>query len=255
MPRSRSSLAAAASGREPPQPFGIEGAADADESSRLPGRKLEPIELCGSKAAEMVRKGRRLQAADRVRRCADEPPLDRARLARRDQLADDRAQERVRDRRRADRTQALQVADGACEQLVVAETLEERRVVVVRAEHEAKLCEPGFGLGAEDEPAVRKLACRGSLAVGQHTGEDTVAEPPRRVRCAPSGERERVRAAWPDRRLERHAATLRGATAGPAPAAGARHALGRAASGSENQPGTSRSPFDVKYLHVELEER
>ena len=40
-------------------------------------------------------------------------------------------------------------------------------VVVVGAEHEAKLFEPGFGLGAEDEPAVGKLAGRGSLSAGR----------------------------------------------------------------------------------------
>ena len=206
----------------------VEGAADADERRRLSCGKAEAIELCGSEARRSGQAG--AAPASRPTRsvvCADEPPLDRARLARGDQLADDRPQERVRDRRGADRAQALEVADRAGEQLVVAETLEERACGrrPRRARSEA-VSMPGFGLGAEDEPAVRKLACRGSLAAGQHTREDAVAEPP--SSCQMRAER-RARASTgrrPDRRLERHAATLRCATAGPASAAGARRALG-----------------------------
>jgi hypothetical protein len=60
----------------------------------------------------------------------------------------------VRDGRRANGAQAAQVADGAGEQLVVAEALEERRVVVVRAEDEAQLVDTRFGLGAQDERSI-----------------------------------------------------------------------------------------------------
>ena len=73
------------------------------------------------------------------------------------------------------------MADRAREQLVVAEALEEGRVVVVCAEHEAKLLEPGFALRAQDEPAVGKLAGRDALTVAEQAGEDAVPEAPGRV--------------------------------------------------------------------------
>jgi hypothetical protein len=58
------------------------------------------------------------------------------------------------------------VADRACEQLVVAEALEKRRVVVVRAEDEAQLFEAGFALGVQDEGSIGELAGSGALAAG-----------------------------------------------------------------------------------------
>ena len=86
----------------------------------------------------------------------------------------------MRDGRRADRAQAAQVADRAGEQVVVAEALEERAVVVVGAEDEAQLLDAGFGLGVQDERSVGELAGSSALAAGQQAGEDAVAEPPRR---------------------------------------------------------------------------
>ena len=74
------------------------------------------------------------------------------------------------------------MADRPGEKLVVAKALEELRVVVVRAEHEAEPLDSGLGLGAEDERAVGQLASRGRLAAAEHTLEDTVAKAPGRVR-------------------------------------------------------------------------
>src|SRR4029450_10696652 len=93
------------------------------------------------------------------------PPLDRARLARRDQLTDDRAQERVRDGRRSDRAKAAQVADRPREQPVGAEALEERRVVGLHAEDEAQLLDAGVALGVQDERSIGELTGCGALAV------------------------------------------------------------------------------------------
>ena len=129
----------------------------------------------------------------------------------------------MRDRCRSDGAEAAQVADRPREQLVVAEALEERRVVVVHAEDEAQLVDAGFALGVQDEGSVGSLVGSGALAPGEQAGEDTVAEAAGRVRCAPAGKRERVGPAWPDRALDGHASTLRPSAAGPG-RAGAPHA-------------------------------
>ena len=126
------------------------------------------------------------------------------------------------DGRRADRAQAAQVADRAGEQLVVAEALEERAVVVVGAEDEAQLLDAGVGLGVQDERSVGELARSGALAAGEQAGQDAVAEPSRGIRRAPAGQRERVGPAGPDRPLDGHASTLRSSTAGPVRAGGPR---------------------------------
>ena len=76
-------------------------------------------------------------------------------------------------------------------------------MVVVDAENEAQLVEAGFGLGVQDERSVGELSGSGALAAGQQAGEDAVAEPSRRIRRAPAGQRERVGPARPDRSLER----------------------------------------------------
>ena len=105
---------------EQAQPFGVERAADADERRRLAGRKPVAVELGGREASEVLRSGG-AWSCRRAVSCRGEAPLDRARLAGGDQLAADRAQEGMRDGRRADRTQALEVADRPGEELVVAE--------------------------------------------------------------------------------------------------------------------------------------
>ena len=79
------------------------------------------------------------------------------------------------------------MADRPGEQLVVAEALEERAVVVVGAEDEAQLLDAGVGLGVQDERSVGELACSGALAAGEQAGQDAVAEPTRGIRCAPAG--------------------------------------------------------------------
>jgi hypothetical protein len=121
------------------------------------------LQLGWSEAREVMGQRRCDKPVDALGRRVQEPPLDRARFSRRDQLADDCPQERMGDGRRADRPQAAQMADRACEQLVVAEALEERRVVVVGAENEAQLLDAGFGLGVEDEGSIGELAGSGAL--------------------------------------------------------------------------------------------
>ena len=95
-------------------------------------------------------------------------------------------------------------------------------VVVVGAEDEAQLLDAGVGLGVQDERSVGELARSGALAACEQAGEDAVAEPPRGIRRAPAGQRERVGPAGPDRPLDGHASTLRSSTAGPARAGGRR---------------------------------
>src|SRR5262245_14551444 len=68
-------------GREPAQPLGVESPADADESRRLARGEPVTIELCRREAREVLGQRRRLELADRLRRVANEAPLDRARLA------------------------------------------------------------------------------------------------------------------------------------------------------------------------------
>ena len=70
--------------------------------------------------------------------------------------------------------------DRPREQLVVAEALEERRVVVVRAEDEAQLLDAGLALGVQDEAFHRR-------ADGLR-------------RCSPSASRQ-VRTPLPNRRV------------------------------------------------------
>ena len=222
MPRSLSSLLAAASAGRRLSRSGSNVRQMRTSAVAFLAGTAEALQLSGGEAGEVVGQRRRDEPVDALRRRVQQAPLDRASLARRDQLADDRAQERMRDGRRADRAQAAEMADRAGEQLVVAEPFEKGAVIVVRAENEAQLVDAGFGLGVQDEGSVGELSRSGALAAGQEAGEDAVAEPPRGIRRAPAGQRERVGPAGPDRPLDGHASTLRSSTAGPAPADGRR---------------------------------
>src|SRR6266540_3976566 len=134
------------------------------------------------------------------------------------------------------------MADRPGEQLVAAEALEERSVVGVEPEHEAEPSEPGLRLGRENERPVRSLPGRDSLPAGEYRDEDAVVEAARRITCARRGERERVGAARPESRLERHDATLRGAAAGPMLPEDVRRGLRRGACWSADRAGTLRLP-------------
>ena len=136
MPRSRSSRASTAVGRQLAQALEIERAAEADERR---GRGQSRARAAAARRGE-PRHGlaRRRRIAARAR----DGPLERARPPRLDQLAAHGAHDRLRHRRQPQRPQSLQLADRAAEQRVGAEAAHELRVVVVEREHEAEQPEP-----------------------------------------------------------------------------------------------------------------
>ena len=84
------------------EPLELDRGAEAGERRAAAGVQAKPAELGGREAG----RGRRTSAAHGATRAgvgrrADDPPLHRARLARQDQLAAERAEERVGDGRRA----------------------------------------------------------------------------------------------------------------------------------------------------------
>ncbi len=66
----------------------------------------------------------------------------------------DRAQQRVRNRRRAQRPEAAQAARRLADQWIVGEAAQELRVVVVDPQHEAHVLDPCVALCPDENPAV-----------------------------------------------------------------------------------------------------
>jgi hypothetical protein len=105
-----------------------------------------------------------------------------------DQLSADRAQERVSDRRQAQRPKPAQPWQRAPEQRVVAEPVEELGVVVVQREHEAELRETRLVGSAELHDAVGLLPGSSDPTCGERRDERPAGEGPRRVADEPAGE-------------------------------------------------------------------
>jgi hypothetical protein len=69
----------------------------------------------------------------------DDAPLDHPRLLRRDQLAAERPQQRVRDGREADLPEPAELPRGLAQERVVLAAAQERRMVVVDGEQSARM--------------------------------------------------------------------------------------------------------------------
>ena len=114
---------------------------------------------------------------------ADHGPLDRPRAPRLDQLAADRPQHRLGDRRQPQRPQPGELADRPAEQRIRAEAAPELRRVVVEREHEAEELDPGLVRRAQRHRPVAPLPREPAAAAGKRALEDVAARAqPQRVR-------------------------------------------------------------------------
>ena len=147
------------------------------EGRRAVLREPEPSQLDRSEAPERTLRGDRVAAgpADRA--------LERERAAGFDQLAGERSDDGVGDRRPAQRPVADERPRGRADERVAREALVELARVVVEREHETGLGEPHLVRRADDDAAVRPLPGR---------GEQTARKPPR-PDAAPGHEPEPVR--------------------------------------------------------------
>ena len=117
----------------------------------------------GRRASEGGARGRSVETPRFFPERMNEPPLDRARPPRFDQLAADGAQKRVRDAADTRGPETAQVANGAPEEGVVREPPQERRVVVVEGEHEPQALQACLAHRLELDPAVGALTRAGPL--------------------------------------------------------------------------------------------
>ena len=182
-------------GRQLLQALELQRAAEPGERRAAAGMQPEPAQLGGREAGEVGGRRRRVQPILGAGRSPDDPPLHRAGLAREDQLAAQRAQQRVGDGGEPDRAQSAQPAHRGPEQRVALEAEDERRVVVVDPEAEAELLEGLVSGRAEADDPVGLLP-GDAAAGGEHGREHAVAEGARRIAGVARGERQGVRTAW-----------------------------------------------------------
>ena len=158
-PRSRSIRRGRGRRRDRAQAVEVERPADAQQRRAAPGVQSERAEPCGREGGERLGRRRRVEPrpADGGHRRADDPPLDRAGVPGEDQLAAERAQQRLGDRRRPDRPQAGQVPRRRPDQRVAPEAAQELGVVGVEGEAEAELLEPLLARRPQDDDPVGPL--------------------------------------------------------------------------------------------------
>src|SRR5581483_7182038 len=135
-------------GRQLLQPLELDRPAEPDERRGPAGAETEPPQARRREARELGAGRGRVQAVEGGRRRADDGALELARAPGRDQLARDRAQERVGHRRGSRRPQPAEVTDRLAEQRVAREPTQELAVVVVEPEGEAHVLDAGLALGA-----------------------------------------------------------------------------------------------------------
>ena len=121
-PRSRSSRWATLRGCTFAQPLELDRSAQTDDRRGFPGREPEPLQLHGRATREAFRRRRGAERAVRLARPADQPALDLPRLRRGDQLAADRAYERLRHGADADRPLAGERLERPSQHRVVRRT-------------------------------------------------------------------------------------------------------------------------------------
>ena len=215
-----------------------------------PRVQAEPAQLGGGEAAQLAAAGRRVQAATPPTGGVAARTTARsicARAARRDELAAQRAQQRLGDGAERRRPQPAELADRAAEQRVVAEAAQERLVVVV---------EPEATRGAARRPRRVAPASRtvpsgsclardelGPGAAFERGGEDAVGEP-----CAWRRRRSGTRGGASTARRGRTAASItvrrglprRGGTASSA-------ARSSTSSASDSRPAARSSLAQARY--------
>ena len=178
-------------GRKCAQTLEIERSAEADERRRPARVEAELAQLGGREASERGGRGRLVEVVGDGHRRANDAPLECPGTSRVDQLPAERAQERLRDRRDAQRPKPAKVAGRSTDERVAGEALEEGRVVVVEREHEAKSFQRRLAGRAHEHAAVGVLPSRRALdAVGarQRHRQHAVAEHAGGVAREPRGE-------------------------------------------------------------------
>ncbi len=127
--------------------------ADADERAGLACPEVEARVRRGREPAELLGGRRRVQPAELRGRGAHDRLLDPTRLAGLDQLPGYGAQQRLSDGAGAHRPQPADPLQGLAEQRVAGEPAQELGVVVVEAEDEADVVDPGVAVcGGDDRP-------------------------------------------------------------------------------------------------------
>ena len=99
-----------------------------------------------------------MEAVERGRRRAHDSALDLARPARRDQLAAERAEERLSYRRAPQRSQAFEPSYRRSQEGVAGEALQELRMVVVEPQREPHAFDRLLPRRADEHDAVRQLS-------------------------------------------------------------------------------------------------
>ncbi len=163
------------------QPLGIERLQQPHERRAAPRVQAERAQLRRRVHAQRLACRRLAQVvrAPRGRR-ADDRALELARVLRRDQLSAERAQQRARDSGRPHHAQPAQLADRLPQQLVVGETPQELRVIVVQREHEAQSRDDALIRRAHFDRAFGTLPRAHELAVHRRR-QNPVAKRARRV--------------------------------------------------------------------------
>src|SRR5581483_4821544 len=141
----------------PLQALELERATEPDERAGAACAEPEAHVLRRREAREVGRGRRRMEVAELRCERADDRPLDLARTARLDQLAGDRAEQRLRDGCRTQRPQPAHVLQCLAEHRVAGERAQELGVVVVQAEHETDVLDARLAVGRDDDRPVRAL--------------------------------------------------------------------------------------------------
>lgn len=178
----------------------VELAANADQPRTAAGMEAVSPQLGGREAGQVGRVRRGLQAVAGGSGRSDDASLDLVRAPRLDQLAAERAQERMRDGVEPHRSQPGEPPDHVLQERVAREPSQERRMVVVEREHEAQALEPVVARGSQDDAAVSALPRGSNAPTAKRGGQQSVAEAAGRVSA--SRQSERVRTARLDDRLD-----------------------------------------------------
>ena len=141
---------------------------------------------------EVCARRRRVQAAELRRGRAHDRPLDLPRSARLDQLAGNRAQERLRDGAGTHWPEPAQLPDALAEEWVARVALEKLRVVIVEPEREPHVVDAGVARGRDDHRAVGLLQRVDALELIADADRRAIrarADDPGRIACMPARRR------------------------------------------------------------------
>ena len=187
------------------QPLELDRPAQTDDRRGFPSREPEPLELHRRAAREAFRRRWDAEGAVRLARPPDQPALDLPRLRRGDQLAADRANERLRHGAEADRPLARKRLERPSQHRVVGEPLEELRVVGLERKRREQLLQRLLRVRPKLDAPVGLLPCAGSrepVLDREEADEDAPVEPPSGVARPHRGVAQREGAAGAEGRLD-----------------------------------------------------